>query len=427
MTDEPSQPERWRAWTWVPSLYFAQGLPYEVVMSVSVALYTNLKIPNEQTAFATSLLYLPWVIKPFWSPLIEVVGTARRWIVGMQLACAAAMGGVAFALTQSWFLVASFVCLWVLAFASATHDIAADGFYMSGMPPKDQAWFVGIRSTFYRMAKLAGAGLLLIIAGRLSERMSVPTAWAWTFSAAMGVFVALALYHQFALPRPPAPPRDENVSLLFAMEETVRTFFAKPNIGWAILFMLLYRFPESQLVKLAQPFLLDDRANGGLGLVTEQVGWLHGVLGVAMLTLGGILGGIVGSKYGLRKCLMPMAVVMHLPNLAYVALAFLQPETLPPIGAAIAVEQFGYGFGFAAYLMYLLELSRGPYQTAHYALCTGFMALGMMLPGLVCGYIQKWLGYDWFFVWVMLAAVPSLLATWWAPLNAESDAGSNKD
>lgn len=414
------------AWTWIPTLYFAEGLPLIVVMSVATVMYKVLGVSNTEIALYTSLLYLPWTIKPLWSPLLELIGTQRAWIVAMQVVIAAAMAGVAAMVPSTSFFMATLACFWVMAIGSATHDIAADGFYMSSMSQRDQAWFVGIRSSFYRLATIAGSGLLVVMAGTLSDPdaageslMPPNNAWSWTFMTAAAVYLAFAVYHAVFLPRPPAPPRKPLGSFADSLTEfgaVFATFFQKPHIVWAVAYMLLYRFSEAQLAKLKAPFLLDQAEDGGLGLATTTLGWLDGTLGVSLLTLGGILGGLILARDGLRRWILPMAIAINLPNALYAYLAFTQPTNPWIIGSVIAVEQLGYGLGFSAYMLYMLYFSRGEHQTAHYAICTGFMALGMMIPGMFCGALQESLGYEWFFVWVTLSMIPSLIVTWLLPI-----------
>jgi MFS transporter, PAT family, beta-lactamase induction signal transducer AmpG len=592
----------------VPSLYFAQGIPYVVVMIVSVIMYKRLGISNTDIALYTSWLYLPWVIKPLWSPLVDILKTRRLWIVGMQLLVGAGLAGVALTIPTEPFFQYTLAFLWLLAFSSATHDIAADGFYMLGLSERDQAWFVGIRSTFYRLAMITGQGLLIILAGyvesstglpnveiearsvpgievvepsltpppleagdqalqfqvypqvleiaaqpqppayvdsvvaaavqwnlargfyepedapregvedwdrvgwwtrnvtgpiesvlrgwfrpedpvvagaragnvgvaylRLTgpvpagERIvinlgrdtgdrsialvegtrlefteqnwqepallviqldpkldaastatfvgtsgNIPLAWSITFYVLAGMFLLFFIYHRFALPHPATdiPKAQESLrGVLSEFVETFASFFRKPQIGIAIAFLLLYRFAEAQLVKLASPFMLDPQEIGGLALTTGQVGFVYGTVGVLMLTLGGIAGGILAARHGLRTWLWPMVIAINVPNLVYVFLAFAQPESLWTINAAVAVEQFGYGFGFTAYLLYMIYIAEGAHKTAHYAICTGFMALGMMLPGMFSGWLQDTIGYQPFFVWVVIATVPAFIVT----------------
>lgn len=399
------------AWSWIPTLYFAEGVPNEVVMSLTVAMYPLLGIGNSEMTFYTGWLYLPWVLKPLWSPLVDVFGTQRRWILGTQAALAAGFLGVALVLPTSGFFFASLAFLWLLALISATHDIAADGYYMSALPESSQAWFVGIRSTFYRGAKFFVSAVLLATAGQLSGVLPKQQAWAWTFGVAAAVYLVLTAYHAWSLP---AQTRDRNAGvgdLLGELVNTVVTFFQKPGMVIAICFLLLYRFSEAQLGKLAAAFMFAEREAGGLHLSEENVAVIYGTFGLACLTLGGILGGFAIAKHGLKRWFLPMALAINAPNLLYLVLATTQPESLWLVGLAVSVEQFGYGFGFAAYLMYMLIIAKGPHQTAHYALCTGFMALGIMLPGMISGEIQVQFGYVGFFWYILAATIPSFVMT----------------
>lgn len=590
-------------WTWIPSLYFAEGIPYVVVMTVSVIMYKRFGLSNTDIALYTSWLYLPWVIKPFWSPFVDILKTKRWWIVSMQLLIGAGLAGVAFTLPTPFYLKASLAFFWLLAFSSATHDIAADGFYMLGLDDSQQSFFVGIRSTFYRLAMITGQGLLIILAGGLeimtglepiniqvnssntirqdinyeampnvknqeekltfvlypeiltihTDRISVdslnaikeyakrknvangftltdttpkkekkqswwtlnvaqplggyiqkhfgqkrstenlsklagnagvvslrlnkapedgkeiilntsfsngdknfsliegeriafnstnwnkpayvviqldsklqsnatalfkgtsgniPLSWSITFFILTGLFVAFFAYHNFILPHPASDKGKASAApgeVLAEFGKTFASFFTKRGILLAIAFMLLYRLAEAMLVKLASPFLLDAREVGGLALNTQQVGVVYGTVGVVALTIGGIIGGIVASRNGLKYWLWPMALAITLPNAAYLFLSIVQPENFLWVNVAVAVEQFGYGFGFTAYMLYLIYFSDGEHKTAHYSICTGFMALGMMLPGMAAGWIQEQLGYQNFFIFIMIATIPTLL------------------
>jgi len=424
-------------WSWIPSLYFASGLPYVVVMTVSVIMYKRLGISNTDIALYTSWLYLPWVIKPFWSPFVDILKTKRVWIVAMQLLIGAGLAGVALTIPADDFFRSSLAFLWLLAFSSATHDIAADGFYMLGLSKHDQTWFVGIRSTFYRLAMIAGQGLLIMLAGKLESVLQAPGAasliqsgssidpgtgfaWAILFYVMAGLFVAFFAWHRFALPRPEAdvPQLHESYAdIMRDFAQTFTAFFRKPKIGLILAFLLLFRFSEAQLAKLAAPFLLDSPELGGLALSTGQVGFAYGTIGVLMLTLGGLLGGFLAARQGLKFWLLWMVLAINLPNAVYIFLSTVLPDNLWIINLAIGVEQFGYGFGFAAYMLYMLYISNGAHQTAHYAICTGFMALGMMIPGMFSGWLQELIGYQYFFIWVLVATVPSFLVTFLIPLD----------
>lgn len=594
-----------RGWAWIPTLYFAQGIPYVVVMSISVIMYKRMGVSNTDIALYTSWLYLPWVIKPLWSPIVELLRTKRFWILTMQFLIGAALAGVGLTLPLPDFFKYSLILLWLLAFSSATHDIAADGFYMLGLSQKEQTFFVGIRSTFYRIAMITGQGLLIIFAGylesstgfqpvsievksakniqsgyllpdsaikytvngndfilsspavnisttqittvfadsiiqaaKLSNQQNgfyqaevsktelkvtdtspgffdtfiklplekflknnfapekktelpktktsgnvgiaylklasdpgkqtvvtvqkesgdasitliegqrlvfdsknwnkpaiivfqldpklnystatvfearsgnIPLAWSLTFFLLAGLFIGLALYHKFILPKPESDKPSLTQGYKNILSEFFRTFalfFRKERIGIILTFLLLYRFAEAQLVKLATPFLLDTRELGGLALTTGEIGLVYGTIGVLSLTLGGILGGMIASKYGLKKVIWLMVCAIHLPDLNYVYLSYFQPENFVIINLMIAVEQFGYGFGFTAYMLYMIYASQGEYKTAHYAICTGFMALGMMLPGMFSGWLQEIIGYQHFFVWVIISTIPAFV------------------
>jgi len=397
-------------WTWVPSLYFGQAIPYVVANYLSVILYKDMGVSNTDIAFYTSLLYLPWVIKPLWSPLVELAGTKRRWTVGLQVALAASLAATGAALHLPGWFSASLGVMWLMAFASATHDIAADGFYMLGLPQKQQSAFVGVRSTFYRLATLAANGPLVILAGVLTTRLGdAQQAWSIVLFALGGLFLLLSAWHQAMLPRPDVDHRAVEGNLVAGFAETFASFFRKRDI-WLILgFILTFRLGEAQLLKLVAPFLKDPVAKGGLGLTTAQYGTAYGTIGILALTVGGLFGGWLISRLGLKRCLWLMVAGVHLPDLVFVYLSSAQPQSFAVISGFLAIEQFGYGFGFTALMMYMIMVADGPYKTAHYALCTGLMALGMMVPGMWSGALQEMLGYRHFFVWTCLATIPAFV------------------
>ena len=410
-------------WYWVPTLYAAEGLPYALAMSVSLVLYKNLGVSNTDIAFYTSWLYLPWVIKPLWSPVVDLLKTRRQWIWMTQLLLGAGLAGVALTIPAPHFLQLTLAFLWLLAFSSATHDIAADGFYMLATTEREQAFFSGVRNTFYRVAMICAQGGLVIIAGEIHGRTG-DYAFAWSMALALmaGIFLCLGIYHYFVLPKPAIDqPKSIGSPGNFVAEflKTFGTFFQKPKIIVLLLFLLLYRLGEAQLVKMVQPFLLDEREQGGLGLTNEQLGVAYGTAGIIALMLGGLLGGFVVARHGLKFWLWPMLLAIHLPDAVFIWLAHAQPQNLSVIGAGVAVEQFGYGFGFTAFMLYMIYIARGEHQTAHYAICTGFMALGMMLPGMWSGWLQERIGYPHFFVWVLLATIPSFIVAMRIPLEAE--------
>lgn len=402
-------------WGWVPTLYFAQGLPYVAVMTISLIMYKRLGIGNAEIAFYTGWLNLPWVIKPLWSPFIDLIKTKRWWITWMQLFIGAGLAGIAFTIPTEHFFQLTLALFWLLAFSSATHDIAADGFYMLGLDNKEQALFVGIRSTFYRIATIAGQGLLIMLAGHLETTTgNIPFAWSITFMVLAGLFLGLWAYHKFILPRPDTDKKAEEVSSSSLMQgfwNTFVSFFQKKQAGLAILFMLLYRLPEAQLAKMSIPFLVDPISEGGLGLTTEQIGFVQGTVGIIGLTLGGILGGIAVSRQGLKRWIWPMVCAISIPDAVYVYLSYAQPESLLIVNFCVFIEQFGYGFGFTAYMLYLIRFADGEHKTAHYAICTAFMALGMMIPGMAAGWLQETMGYQLFFVWIMVCTLATFGVT----------------
>lgn len=393
-------------------------------------MFTNMGMSKGQMAWYTSLLYLPWVIKPLWSPFVDIIKTKRWWIMAMQIIMSAAFALVAFTLphpsaeviaaggTDVSLFTVTLVLFWITAFASATHDIAADGFYMHALDPGDQSLFVGIRSTFYRLSSIFGQGVLVVIAGLLERKTGdIPQAWSVTLLASAVLFAAITLWHTFSLPKPSSDAsrlgsgKADAKQIIMEFGRTFVTFFKKKHVWIAMAFMLLYRLPEAFLVKMMNPFLLDSAAEGGLGLSTETVGVVYGTVGVAALTVGGIVGGIAASKWGLKKALWPMALSLTLPCLSFVFLAAYQPENLLLISSCVALDQFGYGFGFTAYMLYLIYFSDGEFKTAHYSLCTAFMALSMMLPGMVAGYLQEAIGYVWFFAFVMFCCLVTVAVT----------------
>lgn len=429
-----------KAYSWVPSLYFAEALPYVAVMSVATIMYKTLGLSNAELALYTSWLYLPWVIKPLWSPFVDALKTKRWWILAMQILIGAGFAAIAFTIQTSFWLQATLAFFWLVAFSSATHDIAADGFYILALDSHQQSLYVGIRSTFYRIGTIFGQGALVLLQAWVFNGAPMPAtmndwmcllaghadlcqwcyllepyrgdtqfSWTVTFIVMAVIFLAVALYHKCCLPHPDEGVDDEDkmsakqVGADFA--HTFRCFISKPQILAALAFMLLFRFPEALLVKLASPFMLDSVADGGLGLGTTQVGFVYGTVGVIGLTIGGILGGIAVANGGLKKWLWPMVLSISLPDAVYVYLSYFQDTSMLMINACVFVEQFGYGFGFTAYMLYLIYFSRGERSTAVYAFCTGLMALGMMLPGMMAGWIEEQIGYRGFFALVMACTV----------------------
>lgn len=397
------------AWAWIPILYFTQGIPYILVVVVSVIMYKRLGIGNAEIGLYTSWLYLPWVLKPLWSPIVDLNGTKRKWFLAMQLVVALSFLGIGLFLPSNSFFIITLAFFWMAAFASATNDIASDGYYMIGLTQKKQSFFIGLRSTFYRLAMVTGQGLLVIFAGYLENKYGDNTkAWSMTMICAAVLMLLLTISNFFAAPKF-EQSLDKVQEKPAGFLDVFVSFFKKKQIWIALAFILTYRLGESQLVKMASPFLLDTLDVGGLEYSTEAVGTIYGTVGIIMLSLGGILGGILISRDGLKKWMLPMMLALNLPNILYALLAFTQSTSLFAVVGTVVLEQFGYGFGFAAFLIYLIYISEGISKTSHYAIATGFMALGMMLPGMLSGYIQEWLGYDGFFLWVVIAAIPAFL------------------
>ena len=396
-------------WYWIPVLNFASGFPYVIIISVSVLMYKNLGISNEDIGLYTSLLYLPWVIKPLWSPFIDLYGTKRKWFLAMQLLISIAFLIVGFIIPANQFFILSLAVFWVAAFASASNDVASDGFYMLALEKEQQSFFLGIRSTFYRASMLTGNGLIILLAGYLEHRFGNNVqAWSYTMIFVGIVMSILTVYNYFATPKAELPIKageteEKNFGKVFG------SFFRKKQIGLILAFILLFRLGESQLLKMLTPFLVDPISDGGMGLQTEDVGIIYGTFGLIALTIGGILGGIAISKHGLGKWMLPMILAMHLPIIGFVLLSHFHPSSIIYIYLTVIAEQFGYGFGFAAFMMYLIYVAEGESKTSHYSIATGFMALGMMLPGMVSGYIQDYLGYGNFFIWVFIATIPGLI------------------
>lgn len=432
-------------WFWVPTLYFAQGIPYFIVNNISVMMFTKMGVPNGEMALFTSLLYLPWFFKPFWSPFVDIIKTKRWWTVGMQAVMAAAFilltltiptptpEMIASGSTPIGMFTVTLLLFVVTAFASATHDIAADGFYMLALTQSEQAAFVGIRSTFYRLASIFGQGVLVALAGAIElKNGNIPMSWKITMLVTAVIFCLVTLYHTFIVPRPSTDVSSlggekASAGAIFAeFGRTFKTYFMKSGVVLAIVFMLLYRLPEAFLIKMCMPFLVAGKEAGGLGLSTAEVGVAYGTIGVLFLTVGGILGGLFASKLGLKKSIWWMAACMTLPCLTFVYLAVFQPDSLLAVSTAIAIEQFGYGFGFTAYMLYMMYFSEGEFKTSHYAICTAFMALSMLLPGMVAGYIQEAIGYVDFFWMVMVCCVATLIVTFYADRKIDPEYGKKK-
>lgn len=398
-------------WLWVPTLYLYQGIPYSIVTTTSALFYQSMGINVASFTFWTSLLYLPWTIKPLWSPLVEAYSTKRHWVTMTQMLVAVLFLALGLSFQSTWFYPLSLLTLLFIALGSASHDIACDGFYMLALNTKEQSFFVGIRTVFYKIAMLTALGLIPIIVDTVNASEN-NTSWGWTvaFTALGAVMLLLWLFNKHTLPHP-TDTTSNNAHSLSIYKEVIVSFFSKPGVLPAIGFLLLYRLGEAQLAKIATPFLIDDRANGGLEMSMTDYGIAYGTLGMIALTIGGVVGGWMASKYGLKRLIWPMVAFMNIPNLVYVALAIWQPASdSATIYAAIITEQLGYGFGFTAYMLFLLQyVGDSKYKTAEYALGTALMALGMMLPGMISGFIQEAIGYEWFFIYVVICCIPGTI------------------
>ena len=422
-------------WLWVPTLYFLQGIPYFLVNNISMVMFNQMGVPNGEMSFFTTLLYFPWALKFLWAPFVDLIKTKRWWFLTMQFlmlglavltifsipqpdaATIAAMG------TEVKLFTGVLIAFIIMAFASATHDIAADGFYMLALTSGVQAEMIGWRSVFYRLSNVFCNSVLLLVPDFVYKwsiqqgESNMPLAWQVTMGITAIIFTLMAIWHVFAAPRPDSDKPNAETSvkdIITGFGKAFATYFTKPALWVAILFMLLYRLPEGFLMKMIYPFLLGSRTGGGLGLDMGTVGIVYGAIGVIFLLLGGILGGYYISKVGLKKAFWWMALAMTLPCLSFVYLSVFLPENMVNIVIAIAIEQFGYGFGFTAYKMYMMYFSDGEFKTSHYAICNSFMALSMILPGLVAGYIQEAIGYENFFWMVISCSVATFFVTFLA-------------
>lgn len=412
-TESPAQRNTSRGkspWQWVPTLTFADSLPAVALMTISVIFFKQMGLSNAVITFYTSWFYLPWVLKPIWSPFIDLVKTKRWWVLAMEILIGAALGGVAFTIPTSFWLQGSLFFFWVLAFAGASHCVAADGFYMLGLNPHRQAEFMGIRTLFDRLATIFGQGILVMVAGNLQVvfRNSISYSWCLLFYGTMGIFLILWLWHSYSMPY-----AKEDVKHIYVNERTIwkdvvrtfRTFFTKDHVVFAVLFIMLFRMPEGLLSKVSELFLIDAAHNGGLGLSPQEYGLVQGTVGIVGIACGGILGGWLAARDGLKRWLWPMVMAFTLPELVYVLLSHALPSSLVVINICVFTEQFGYGFGLTAYMLFLIYYSRGEFKTSHYALASALMFLSMMLPGIIAGALQEEIGYRHFFILTLASCV----------------------
>ncbi|MBD2694159.1 MFS transporter [Anabaena catenula] len=413
-------------WLYIPTLYFAEGIPYMIINAVSVIFYKKLGIDNTQITFWTSLISFPWILKMFWSPFVDIYSTKRKWLLTMQIIMFFCLSFLALSFHLPNFFFISLGILTIAAFISATYDIATDGFYMLALHPEQQALFVGIRSLFYRFAILFSTGFLVFLAGYLEEStQNIPLSWSIVIGVAAVIFAFLFVFHLVILPKPESNNNnlESNPSLNInniPFVKIIVSYFKQPKIAIILAFILLYRFGEAMLLKIASLFLLDKPELGGLGLSTKEFGLVYGTFGVVSLICGGILGGLLIANFGLKKCLLPMALALNFPDIFYLYMAYAKPP-IKFVYPLVSLEQFGYGVGFTAFTVYLMYVSKGEYKTSHFAISTGLMALGLMIPGAISGQIQQALGYPLFFVLVCLLTIPGMLTIFFIPLEPENN------
>jgi len=441
---EKTKRARENSWAFIPTQYFAEGVPFVLVNQLSTAMYKSLAASNAFIGF-TSFLYLPWSLKLFWGPIVDAFGTKRKWTLYMQLLLAISLLVITFTIQLSSFLLLSLIIFTIIAVLSATHDIATDGYYLHALDKKDQAFFTGIRSTFYRISMIAAGGVLVKLAGDIGIRSgSIIHGWSAAFGISSLIFFILYIYHSIVLPYPETDYAVKNAREKIPYGLIFKEYFAQKKIGVIITFILFYRFGEGMLLKMAQPFLLDKKAAGGLGFTVSDIGIMYGTFGIAALIVGGILGGWLIKKYGLKKLIWILALSMNLPNILFVYMAYFKPASIiefdfsfilrllgssgniifsinPIVQICLIIEQFGYGIGFTSFMVYLLYISRGKYKTSHYAISTGLMALGMMIPGLLSGIVQQAVGYFWLFTISLILGIPGMLPIFFLPFETENN------
>ncbi len=405
--------------TWVPTLYFSEGLPFVATATVSVLMYKSLGLSDSQIAFFTTIVMWPWTMKPLWGPLLEMFKTKKHFVVATQFIGGVAFGLLALSLPLDGFLRYSLIMFVIIAFNSATHDIAADGVYINVLNPKQQAQYVGWQGAFYNVAKVLSQGALVYIAGKLEISVGITEAWMIVMSLFGGILILMGLYHIKMLPSGGSSNEVETVSDAFKIFlDVVKTFFQKKNILWGIAFIVLFRSAEGQLTKIVPLFMRATREDGGLGLLTADIGIAYGIFGAAAFVFGSIAGGYFVAKRGLKSSIFILAVIFNIPDAVYAYLAFTVPESFVIVCTAISIEWFGYGFGFVGVILFMMQqIAPGKYKMAHYAFATAVMNLGFMLPSMISGYVSDYLGYKTFFIWVMIATIPSFLVAWFVPFK----------
>lgn len=410
----PLQPARW-----VPTVYFAEGLPFVAIATVSTLMYKSMGISDAQIAFWTSVVMLPWTLKPIWGPLLEMYKTKKHFVIATQFIGGVGFGLLALSLPFSNFFQYTLALFAIIAFNGATHDIATDGVYINVLSEKLQAQYVGWQGASYNIAKIFAQGALVYLAGQLENTIGVLHAWMIVMAVFGGILLLLSLYHARVLPSGGAARQITSLRDAFSrFGDVVKTFFQKRFVIWGIVFIILYRFAEGQAIKIVPLFFKAAREHGGLGLTTSEIGIVYGTFGAAAFVLGSLLAGYFTARRGLRKSLFTLCCFFNIPFAAYAFLAITMPTSLTIIGAAVICEYFGYGFGFVGLTLFMMQqIAPGKYKMAHYAFATGIMSLGMMIPSMLSGVISDWLGYRNFFMWVMAATIPSFLVAWLVPFR----------
>jgi PAT family beta-lactamase induction signal transducer AmpG len=405
---------------WIPSTWFAMGLPFVALSTASAIMYKNFGISDTSIAFWTSLIMLPWTLKPLWGPFLEMFKTKKYFVYITQIITGSIFGLIAISLHLDHFFSISITLMAIIAISASTHDTAADGIYLNELDPAQQAKYVGWQGAFYNVAKIVSGGLLVYLAGELEKRYGLINAWVTVMSFYCIIMVSLGFYNMKMLPEGGVSKQVGTLQEGFdVLKDVIITFFQKKNIWYGLAFIVFYRFAEGQAIKITPLFFKATRAEGGLGLSTSEIGLLYGVFGAAAFVIGSIVAGNFVSKSGglTRKSLLILCCFFNLPFAAYAYLAIALPTNLYVIGSAVAIEYFGYGFGFVGLILYIMQqMAPGKYKMAHYAFGSGLTNLGFMLPSMISGFVSDKIGYQYFFIWVLVSTIPAFLISWLVPL-----------
>ena len=415
---------------WIPSTWFAMGLPFVALSTSSSIMYKNMGISDSQIAFWTSIIMLPWSIKPLWGPFLEMYKTRTFFVYTTQIFTGCLFGLVALTLKVDHFFSLSIAVLSIIAFSGSTHDTAADGVYLNELSSKLQAKFVGWQGAFYNLAKLLSGGALVYLAGELEKKYGIANAWMTVMFIYGIIMIVLGIYNMKMLPNDSRDAETQSKQEGFnTLKDVIITFFQKKNIWYSLMFIVFYRFAEGQAIKITPLFFKAARVDGGLGLSTSEIGVLYGVVGAASFVLGSIGAGYFVSNKGLtKKTLMMLCAFFNVPFIAYTFLAITQPVNINIIGLAVGVEYFGYGFGFVGLILFIMQnIAPGKYKMAHYAFGSGLTSLGFIIPSMISGFVSDYLGYKEFFIWVLISTIPAFLITWLVPLSAEAVSETQND